>query len=108
MFQAGGFEITQDLSLVFVDQGFRGLQFHYQFALHQQVGQVVADERAIFVIDLDRMLLFDVEPRLAQPVRQGVFIHLLQVPVPVIDVDGIGNLPDLIAQCLDVFHLPVI
>ena len=57
MFQSGRLEATHDLRLGFVGQGFHGLQFGNQDALHQQVGQVVADERAIFVIDLDRVLL---------------------------------------------------
>ena len=54
MFQAGGLEVTQDLSLVISwSRAFDGLQFHYQFARHQQVGQVVADQRAILFIDLE-------------------------------------------------------
>ena len=39
-----------------LSQGFHGLQFRNQDALHQQVGQVVEDERAISVIDLDSLL----------------------------------------------------
>ena len=99
------FEVAQDLGRVFVGQGLGGLQFHDQDAFDQQVGHIIANERAILVIDLDRMLRLDLRSGLAQPVDEGVFVHLFEVPVPVIDVNVISRLPHLGAQRFEVLHV---
>jgi len=50
------------------------------------------------------MLLLHVQPGFPQPVRQRVLINLLQVSVPVVNVNVIGDLANLAAQHFEVFH----
>src|SRR5258705_13146469 len=49
-----------------------------------------------------RVLLLDVDPGLAEPMRQRVLVHLLQMPVPMINMDVVRGLPHLIGQCFAV------
>ena len=102
--QARGLQLTQNLRFVVVRQGFDRFQIYDEFTLHQQVGKVIANERAILIIDLDGMLLFDIQARLAETVCQGVLVHLFQMPVPMVNVNVVGRLPHLVAQRLDVLH----
>jgi hypothetical protein len=101
----GGLKITQDLRDVLLRRGPARLQLHDQTALHQQIGEILANQSPVFVQDIERRLLFDLEAGLAQPVDQGVFINLLQVPVPVIDMNGISRFPHHVTEFIDCFHL---
>ena len=93
---------------MFVGQGFGGLEFDHELVVQQQVGVEFADDGAVFVEDLDGVLLLHVQPELAEAVGQGVLIDLLQVPVAVIDVDGIRCLADQVAEFVDGFHFFVL
>jgi hypothetical protein len=95
--QARGLQLTQNLRFVVVRQGFDRFQIYDEFTLHQQVGKVIANERAILIIDLDGVLLFDCQTRLAEPVGQGVLIDFFQVTVPMVHVDGVCPPPHLVA-----------
>jgi hypothetical protein len=70
--------------------------------LDQNVGEVVADQGAVLIMDLDRMLLLDGEARLAQTMRQRVLVDFLQVSVPVVLMDVKRDLPHAVTQGLDV------
>ena len=81
---------------MFGSQGFGCFQLNDQITLHQQIDEVVTDDGAVLVIDFDRMLLFHHQPCLRQSVRQSILVNLLQVPVGMIDMDVIGDLPYLV------------
>src|SRR5258708_4111138 len=53
------------------------------------------------------MLLLHFDAGLAQPVGEGVFVHLFQVTVPVIDVNGVSGFPHDVTEFIDRFHLCV-
>jgi hypothetical protein len=57
--QPGRFQVAENLGLVFGRDGFGRLQFHDQPAINQQIGEVIANQGAILIIDFDRILLLD-------------------------------------------------
>lgn len=75
----------------------RRLQFDHNLPFHQQIGEVIANQRPVFIIDGDGALLFCFQPRLSQPVPQGILIDLLQMTVPMVDMNVERNLPNPIA-----------
>jgi hypothetical protein len=101
---ASPYKITQDLRDVLLRRGPARLQLHDQTPLPQQVGEILANQSPILIQDIKRMLLFDLKAGRAQPVDLGVFINLLQVPMPVIDMDGISRFPHHVTEFIDCFH----
>lgn len=77
MFKPRRFQIAEDLRLMLRGECLGSLQFNDQRPLHEQVRQIVANQRSILVIHFDRMLLLHVEARLPQPMRQRIFINFL-------------------------------
>ena len=65
-------KIAEKLGHVLVGEGMAGLQFDDQFALHQQVGEVISEHRPVFVENLEGVLLFNRYARFAEAVRQGI------------------------------------
>ena len=51
-----GAQISQHLGYVFIGQGLTSLQFDNQAILHEQVGEVITQDRAVFVPNLKRVL----------------------------------------------------
>ena len=101
----GRLEVAENLRSVLVGQCTARFQFYDQAALDQQVGQILADECAVLVINFEWVLLFDFNASLAQPICQGVFIDFLQVPVPMVHMDGIGVFSHNVTEFIDRFHL---
>ena len=97
IFDSGGFQITQDLRGVFVRAGSAGFQFNDQSAFDEQVGEILAQQRPVFIINIQWMLSLNVKAGFAQPIRQGVFVDLLQVAMPMIDMNGVSRLPNRVA-----------
>jgi hypothetical protein len=50
------------------------------------------------------MLLFHMEAGFLQAMDEGILVNLLQVPVTMINMDGVGRLADLVADGFDVDH----
>src|SRR5262249_55195243 len=50
------------------------------------------------------MLLRYLQARLGQTMNERVFVNFLEMTMPVIDVNIVGNLANLVAQSFDVFH----
>jgi hypothetical protein len=104
VFETGGFQVTQNLRHMLISKSFGDFQFHNEPTVHQQIGVVVADQGAVLVKNLDRMLRFDIQPRLAQPMRQRMLLHLLQMSVAMVNENLTGDLSNLLAQLLRVLH----
>ena len=78
-------------------------------SLCQQICQVLSDQGAVFIVNLDRELLFHIQARLAQPMSKSILIDFLQMPMPVVDMNVISRLPNKIAQLVNVFQpIPLI
>ena len=99
--EAGRFQVAEDLRLVLRGQRFGWLQFdEINLIFHQKIRQVISNRSSILVINANRVLLLHVQLSLPQSMRQRVFINFLQMSVPVINMDVIGCLPDLVSQCI--------
>ncbi|MEN9663288.1 MAG: hypothetical protein RL324_2237 [Verrucomicrobiota bacterium] len=98
MLNAGGTKVPQDLSGVLVEQRFAGLEFQNEDILDQQIDKVVAQNRSVFIQNLEGMLLFHIHTRLPKSVSQAVLINFFHVPVPQIAVEGEACLSHLITQ----------
>ena len=81
-------QISEHLSHMLVGDRFGSLQLDDQAILHQQVGEVFADLRAIFVINLELVLLLHIKPGFVQPMRERVLINFFEMPVGVINGDS--------------------
>lgn len=80
-----------------ISQRSTGFQFDNQAILHDKIGEVVAQHGSICIGDLKRLLLFDLQSRLAEPVCKPVLIDLFQVAVAQVDMQAKRSLPDPIA-----------
>ena len=83
----------------------RGLELDNEAVLHKEVCEVFANEGAVFVIDVEWVLLQDFEAVLAQAVGKGVFIDLFQVAMAAIEMDVVGGLPDGITELVHRLHV---
>lgn len=91
---------------MFVCQSLGRFQLNNKSVVHEQIGDVIANEGAVLVVDFEWILLLDVQAQLSQSVRKGILIHLLQVPMFVVAMDGKASFPDHIAQRHNVLHNP--
>ena len=101
MLQARGAEVSEDLSGMLIDQRLAGLEFDDQLALDEKVGVILAKDRSVLVADRKRVLLVDADTFLSQAVSQSVLVHLLQMSVPQISVQGETDLTNPITQRQD-------
>jgi hypothetical protein len=75
--ETGGSEIPEDLGDVFVSELTDGFDLDDEPLVHQEIGEVLPEESAVLVIDIERVLLPNFEAKLPESMRQGVFIDLL-------------------------------
>src|SRR5690606_27662631 len=100
-FDPGGAEVAEYLRHVFLGHGLGGLEFHNQFSLDEKIGEVFTEYGAVFVVNVQGVLLPDLQALFAKPVGQSVFIHLFRVPVPMVFVQGKRGFPDDVAELID-------
>src|SRR5438046_11776 len=81
-----------------IHQGLTCFQLDNEGERQEQIRDVLSEHGAVFIIDLERILLLDSKPGLAQPMCQSIFIDLLEVPVAQIAMEGEAGLPDQVAQ----------
>ena len=89
-------QISKHLGNVFIRQGLAGFKFDDQTIVDIQVGIVIAQQCAVFIQNLKRMLLFNAQSRLLQPMSQPILVYFLQMPVTKIDVKIKSDLSDSI------------
>jgi len=68
--QARGAEVAENLGGVVVVQGAHGFKFDDGFAVYEEVGEEFAQQTAILVEDIDRVLLVDFRPSLRRRLRR--------------------------------------
>jgi len=100
----GRLKVTKNLGDVFVRDLADRFELDDKAVIHDEVGEVFAQQGTVFVINVERVLLLDFEPKLTQTMRQGVFIDLLQVAVAMIEVNVVRGLADGIAKLVDGLH----
>jgi hypothetical protein len=67
---------------MFIGNGLDGLQFNNNPPLNNQIRVKITKDCAIFVKNLNRMLLLDIQTGFTQSVRQGILVDFLQVTMP--------------------------
>ena len=77
--------------------GLDRFEFHDQVLFNQKVGEEFPEQSAVLVADVDWILLLDGQAKLAQTMRQSVFIDLFEVAMPQVAMDGETCFPDDIA-----------
>jgi hypothetical protein len=58
--------MAEDLGNLFVNYLTDSFEFNDEPPVHKEIGIVFAQQRAVFIIDLERVLLLDVQPELAE------------------------------------------
>ncbi len=77
--------------------GLDRFEFHDQLLFNHQVGEEFSEQSSVLVAHIDWVLLLDGQTKLAQTMRQSVFIDLLEVAVPQVAMDGETSFPDDVA-----------
>ena len=102
-----GSKVAKQLGEVVIGQGVGCLDFQDEAAVHDEVGQIFANDRAIVVEDEESSLSFHLQAQSGEPMRHGVFVNLLEVAGSVIGIDGITRFTDEIRKLEDwVLHAP--
>jgi hypothetical protein len=89
---------------MFVGKRLAGFQFHQEFTFHHQIGKILSEQRAILVEYLQGSLGLHAKTGFAQAVHEGILVDLLQMAVPVVDMNGVGRFAHNVAEFLDRFH----
>jgi hypothetical protein len=87
---------------MFVGQCFAGFQFDDETALNKKIGVILTKSRTVLIGYLQGMLLLETDSGLLETMGQSVLMHLLQVPMPQVPVQGQADLPNPITQGQDI------
>jgi hypothetical protein len=80
-----------------VGDGTDGFQFNDKLVFDEQVGEKFANQSAIFVVNVQRVLLDHREALLPQAVNKGVFVDFLCVAVTVVTMNSKTRFADHVA-----------
>ena len=75
-----------------------GFEFDYELIGDEEIGEIFTQKSAVFVVNIERILLGDLEALFAQSIRQPVFINLFGMSVPVVFLKGEGGFTNLVAE----------
>ncbi|OHB65339.1 MAG: hypothetical protein A2Y77_15925 [Planctomycetes bacterium RBG_13_62_9] len=107
MLNTRGTQVTKRLGDVIFDDGFRRLDLKDELPVDNNVRDVLASDGPIFIVNSQWPLLLYAQASLSQPMDESVFIHLLQVPGPMITMDSIARFSNDVGQLkCAVFHNP--
>lgn len=68
MFEAGSFEVPENLGFMLRSELFRGLQFDNQNASDQKVRDEISKQGPVLIVDVNRKLLLNPDTRFYQSV----------------------------------------
>ncbi len=98
VFSAGGAEVAEDLGGVVVVEGAAGFEFDDEIVVYDEVGEELAEEAAVLVVDVDGDLLVDLLTKFSKAVAEGVFVYLFVVSVAEETVGVEGGLADDVGE----------
>ena len=91
-------EIAQRLGGVFGSQCPAGFKLKDEAVFHKQISEVIPEDRAVLISNLQGFLSLDSQANFSQTVGHPVFVNLLQMPVPKIAMQLKGYLTYSITQ----------
>lgn len=103
MFVLAGAKVAEQLGYVFVGQSFDSFQFHNEAIFDEQIGEILAENRAVLIAHRERVLLNDFQASFPQTVGETVLINFFKMPVPVITVERESGFTDEVTQGEDFF-----
>ena len=83
---AGCTEIAQRLGGVFGSQCSTGFKLEDEAVFPKQISEVIAEDRAVLISNLQGFLSLDSEANFSQTMGHPVFVNLLQMPISEIAV----------------------
>ena len=98
VFESGGFEVAEGLRHVLVQDFAHCFELYNESSVHEQIGVILTDARAVFIKNIQGELLFDCKANFAQSMSQRIFVYLFHMAVAMIEVDVIGGLANYVAQ----------
>jgi hypothetical protein len=101
MLDSIGAEVAENLRDVFVVEGFHCFDFDEQCFVDKQVGPEIAKNGSVLVLDGERKLGLHDDLLFAQPVQQRVLVNFLDMPVPVMAMNGKPRFTHHLAQLED-------
>ncbi len=76
------------------------LKFQNQLPVYHQVGKILSKKIPVFIPNLKPLLRLNIVSCFSQSMSQTVLIHLLKISIAKIDMDTIGDLPDIFHQLI--------
>ena len=92
--KSGDFEVVQGLGQMLRSERPDGLQLDDEFAVHDQVAEVLARTEAVDVENMEGLLVFDLVSGLFKAVSTRIFVNLFQQADPKVFMNPVGDLPD--------------
>ena len=80
------------------------LQLQYQLSVDNQVGKILSKQIPVFIPDLKPLLRLDLVSGFFQSVSQAILVNLFKIAVTQIDMNAIGDLPDIFQQLFYFLH----
>lgn len=111
MLDAASAQVAEQLSDMLISQGFARFEFHDEFTLDKEIGEIVTKRCPVLVPNLQCVLLLHLHADLSQTMRQAVLINLLQMSVPQVTMQRERGFANLITQAeafLFCFHVPFV
>lgn len=99
-------QIAEDLGYMLISNRPHRLEFNHQYSLDEQVSVEFAQDRSIFIVNRQRVLLLHPAALFSQTMSQGIFVYLLQMPVAMVAMNGKARFTNEVTQPVDigVFH----
>ena len=94
----GGTQVAEDLGDMFISDGFAGFQLDDEAVVDEEVGEIMAEDLAVFISHFERLLLFHLETGFAEAMGKTVFIDHFEVAMAQISMQGKASGADLIRQ----------
>ena len=98
MFFVGGAEIAEKLGGMFIENGTDGLEFDDEFIFNEEVRGKLAKWRAVFVVNIKRVLLYYVDALFAQAMSERVLVDFFEMSVTMIFMNGKRCFSDDVAE----------
>jgi hypothetical protein len=91
MLYSGRSQVSKHLRHVLTGSGPGSFHFHNQLFLDDEVGEILANDRAILIVNRERPLLLDLETEFPQPMDKSVLVNFFQVATTMVTVDGVAS-----------------
>ncbi len=89
---------------MFVENVTHGFHFDEELVLDVKVGKIAAENGSVFVVHRNGVLLLHGYAAFPQAVHERILVDLLEMPIPVVAVDGVAGFTNHVTE-FEEFHI---